>query len=298
MREKELTQRKKEDKDICEDIMSKLSFSGSSERFAVTSFQADTFRADTVVNDGLFSYVLSYVKRGAGNAFKFNVKDWITVGVIILVWVVTGIFKSLNMDNPILKLFAFFTSAYNGLNAGVLPITGGVAAKSFLFAATAGTLIPFFENLFKGKIRSELSGFSSFTRQFTKINLKNIAQLAMILIGMGAAFVLYGFLSVNGSFQNNFISIMAVFLIIKNFGSKNSFLTGFLSRALRKTVLSGNGVNAIIIGIVIGYSLSVPVSLLLSQINKIGYILGGIAIIAGAIMLFVSTYKSKEGSKI
>ena len=257
-----------------------LSFTGRTERFPISSFSKQS-----IAEEGIFPFAFSFVKRGMKNAFGFSKSELITFIVVILIWAGTGILKAMNIDIGILKHLTFFTGASSGLQGGALSISGGIAAKSFILAAIAGTIIPLFTNLFSGRIGTEFTGFKQFVSQFIKIKINNISHLAMLFIGASAAFIFYGFLSVNGSFQNNFVSILAAFLIIKNFGNQNSFFSGILSRAFRKTPMSGYGTSTVMTGMVLGYLLSIPVSLKLSNISGIGYIIGTFAVAAGVILL-------------
>ena len=265
-----------------------LGFAGFKEKFLISSYPKES-----LTEDGIFSFAFSFVKRGIKNAFTFSRREWITLIVVIIIWAGTGLMKAKNVDTGILKILAFFTASYNGIQEGALPISGGIAAKGFILAAMAGTIIPLFESLFSGRILTELTGFSRFAFQLTKFKIKNISHLAMLSIGLGAAFILYGFLSVNGSFQNNFVSIIAAFSIIKNYGKHNNFFSGILSRMLRKTSMSGYGTFAIMTGMVFGYVLSIPVSLKLSTINEIGYIIGTLAVAAGIILLISGSHTRK-----
>lgn len=270
-----------------------LVFTGRMERFPISSFSKES-----ITEEGIFSFAFSFVKRGIKNTFRLSKSEWITFAVIILIWAGTGILKTINVDIGIVKLLAFFTASYNGIQGGALSISGGIAAKSYILAAITGTIIPFFESLFSGRIRTEFAGFSRFISQLTKIKINNTSHLAMLSIGVGTAFIFYSFLSVNGSFQNNIVSILAAFSIMRNFGSKNSFFSGILSRVLTKTSMSGYGTSVIMNGMASGYLLSIPVSLKLAGISGIGYIIGVIAVAAGIILLISGSSARKAEQTI
>lgn len=273
---------------------SQTAFEGRSARFSVRSAPVGA-GAGTA---GALSFLFSLMKDGARGFSKLTTQDFISMALIVSAWALTGIMKSRNTDNIFLRFVAFLTSSYNGLSPGVLPIIGGMAARSFVLVGLAGTLIPLITGATRGKARAGSSGFSSFSRQLKDIKANDTATLGTVFAGAGIALLLYAFLTVDGSFQNNGVSILALFLTLKTFGNKNSFLSGFLSRAVRGTPLSSQGPGTMMTGLVLGFALSVPVSLMFGGVSRIGYILGALMLIVGVAMSSTAGRKREAGAAV
>lgn len=248
--------------------------------------------------EGLLAFVFSYVKRSLKNMFRFSKAELIALLVFIILWAATGILKVTNPSNTnsILNAIAYLTASYNGLQQGTLSIVGGIFAKSTVYFLIAGTFIPSIANVFKGNLKQEFKGISQFFKQLIKIRPNNLSQLSMLALGIGLALVMYNFLSVDGSFQNNFVSILLAISLIGQFGDKSTFTVGFLSQLFKKSANKSSATATLQMGLIFGFTLSIPLALNFSNIKNIGFIIGGAAILLGIALTVVARSSKKEAN--
>ena len=266
-------------------------FKAKSMRFRILSNTETTSE-----KEGLLAFVFSYVKRSLKNVIRFSKAEWVVLIGFIVIWAVTGVLKTTqpNNANSALDAVAFLTASYNGLQQGTLSVIGGVFAKGAIIAIVAGTPMPTVANGLKGNFKNQFKGISQFFKQLIKLRPNDMGQLSKLVLGIGLALVAYNFLSVDGSFQNNFISILLAMTLIGRFGDESSFIVGFLNRIFKKSPNKTSAASALQMGLILGYALSIPLSLTFSNTQTMGFIVGGIVSIIGiSLMVFARTSKKE-----
>jgi len=124
---------------------------------------------------------------------------------------------------------------------------------------------------------------------------KNKKVIALQLLGIGAALIIYNFLTGEASLQNSFVGIAAFFVSARALSNKAGFLRGFLSSIARKYLKSVpadfSPVNRIAAGWTLGFALAVLLSA--SGIGAICYLVG-IPLLIIAVILNIISGKRKE----
>lgn len=229
------------------------------------------------------------VIRGIGAAFK-DKKKWIPALIMAVTWFVLTMLPNLGFNPNWIQGLSWLTFARGGLGISENPewihIAGGIVGK--------GIVASLIFSLFSGgnPLRKIGSGFKT---MFSSYALKNVGQAGTLLIGIGLALIFYNFMTGFASLSMSMAGISALLLSLKALGSRTGFLRKFFGGLTANKTTKGKSidtstVNRIIAGLATGFILSVPLSAL--NIFYLPYILGGVILVAGIVLIVVG--KSKK----
>ncbi|MDW7669302.1 MAG: hypothetical protein SCJ93_10795 [Bacillota bacterium] len=216
--------------------------------------------------------VISIIRKIPGNIKK----NWIPILVMIFLWIFPDVLKSLGINNSFLKPLNFLTAGNIGMNtSNWLHIAGGTASKTIVLAVLVSYVIPVVKKITKGNYSFNLKRAKNNLIIYKNIFKGGLSSLSWITAGIGIAFVLHNFLSVDGSFSKSFTSIIAAFYGLKTLGNR--------SPKVKKIMLGGS----------LGFLATVPVAILINNSN-ISYIIGGVLAVAGFAIAIFSGKNKKQ----
>jgi len=219
--------------------------------------------------------IVSIIKKIPGNIKK----NWIPILVMIFLWIFPDVLKSLGINNSFLKPVNFLTAGNIGMNSSNwLHIAGGTASKTVVLAALVSYVIPTVKSITKGNLNFNFKKVKNNLIIYKNIFRGGLSSLGFIISGMGIAFILHNFLSVNGSFSNSFTSILAAIYGFKVLGDKGP--------KIKKIMLGGS----------IGFVSTIPVSIF-TDMPYISYIIGGVLAVAGLAIAIFSGKNKKQVKK-
>ena len=139
--------------------------------------------------------------------------------ILTLVWILLGFLQSRYKDSQALSYLNFFTFAQGGLFGGVAGAVGGIVGKILIASLLNALLMPLF---IKGS--QPFAGFGKGFRGFFKsFAFSSFSAVAVFMLGMAIALLIYSFLNITQRWQESLVGIAGAVVLIKNIGQKGAF---------------------------------------------------------------------------
>ena len=149
---------------------------------------------------------------------------------ITVVWIVLGILQAKYKETQVLSWFNFFTFAQGGLFGGVAGAVGGIVGKILIASILTALLTPLF---IKGS--QPFAGFGKgFKGFFNSFAFTSFSAVAVFMLGMAIALLVYSFLNITQRWQESLVGIAGTVFLIKNIGQRSGFLFSGLLSLLKK----------------------------------------------------------------
>jgi len=216
----------------------------------------------------------------------------ITLGVMLTAWIVLGILNYIGVESKFLVPLNFLTASLNGLqDNGWFGFIGGIVAKVTLLMLITQTLIPIIKDALKPKDKEIVKGKYNTVKLILKSIFEQGASLSgYIILGVGIALLIYAFLSVNGNFQNSFVIVLAIFSSIRALATQTGVLIRIVTILSRKTVVNMFPAYSLLIGMSIGFTVSVSLAAIFSS-ALLGYLLGASIVLIGWVTILITKRK-------
>lgn len=213
--------------------------------------------------------------KGIKEAGK-NKKALLTAILFGIGWLVLTLLPALGISVP--SWLNFLTFANGGLTGGIVGFIGGLLGKGLIVSLIAGAV----SGNWLPKIGQKIKGSEQ------KPYIPN--ALGLTLVGVGAALILYNFMSGNNSPQNSIVGIAATITAYrsqKQGGFLYKLADSFSARLSKTTLPSDARAGRFTIGLTTGFALGVPLSL--SGISWICYLLGLLVCVVGVVLSITAT---------
>jgi hypothetical protein len=161
--------------------------------------------------------------KAALAAYLKNPKQLIPVIILAVFWIGLGVLQALGIKPWPLKFLSFLTFAQGGLFGGFWGAVGGIVGKAIFAYFVSALLVPVFTGKASKKAISE--GFRRFTSGFKQFSLGIAAAL---LMGIGAALIVYNFLSGNSTLINSMPGLVGFVLALRTLIRQTGFLWNLL----------------------------------------------------------------------
>ena len=233
--------------------------------------------ADLIPGPGktLWTGIKSFFSSAAA-AFR-DPKILIPAAVLAVLWIVLGLLRSFGVDMLPTRILSFATFAGGGMSGGIAGLVGGIIGKGVLAGAVV-SLIGLFT-------RKRTGGKRSFGEAFLGVFGVSADTLWAYLTGIGAAMLLYLFMS-GGSTRSAFVCGIAAAFLSGRAALGNGFLKRFLSSFTPKgRAGAGWGAAGLIRGLTVGFAAAAFIGL--SGINLILIIPGAVLFAGGAVMMIL-----------
>jgi len=207
-----------------------------------------------------------------------NRKMLLSAIVLGLIWLVLGLLKALNIDNPVLNGLSIGTFAQGGFSKNPVEIAGGLLGK-----VVYGTMAL---SLFNGGYKGILSGVVKLFGSFKQLTPRGFAWF---LIGFGIAMIGYNFMAGEPSLSDAAVAVASMLIALRALGSSRGFLKRFVDsltsvKSNKKRYENKPFANAVLSGATMGFVLAIPASMV--PLWWIGYLIGGIAVVGGGALYF------------
>lgn len=232
------------------------------------------------------------LKTGLKDYKQTLIEFLITLGVMLTAWIVLGILNYIGIKSVFLAPLNFLTASLNGLqDNGWFGFVGGIIAKVTLLMLITQTLIPIIKEALKPKEKEIVKGKYNTVKLIVKSIFEQGATLSGYMIfGGGIALLIYAFLSVNGNFENSFVIVLAIFSSIRALATQTGVLIRIVTILSRKTVVNMFPVYSLLIGMSIGFTVSVSIAAIFSS-ALLGYLLGFSIILIGWLTILITKRK-------
>ena len=197
-------------------------------------------------NLGPVGFLFSSLRKslaGIGTLFK-HPKLLLPMVVMSLSWVALSYLKLLMPDSGAVFLLSVLTFAQGGMYAGMVGAVGGVVGKMLFSWFITSAMAP----LLGGKA---LAGGEKKLKSKMP-SLGGLRGLFQLLAGLGAALVLYHFLSGNASPENAMIGVTSFITCFRGVKRPDGFIQGFL-RSLTKGRMRQDSAARITLGLGLGF---------------------------------------------
>lgn len=232
------------------------------------------------------------LKTGLKDYRQTLLEFFITLGVMLTAWIVLGILNYIGVESKFLVPLNFLTASLNGFqDNGWFGIIGGIIAKVTLLMLVTQTLIPIIKEAFKPRDKELVKGKFDKVKAILKSIFEQGASLSgYIILGGGIALLIYAFLSVNGRLENSFVIVLAIFSTIRALANQTGILIRIVRILSRKAVVNMLPVYSLLIGMSIGFTVSVSLAAIFSS-ALLGYLLGFSIALIGWIAIIVTKRK-------
>ena len=235
-----------------------------------------------------------------GKELKTGLKDYkqtlleffITLGIMLTAWIVLGILNYIGIESKFLAPLNFLTASLNGLQGnGWFGVIGGIIAKVTLLMLITQTLIPIIKESLKPKNKEIVKGKYNAFKLIVKSIFEQGASLSgYIILGGGIALLIYAFLSVNGNLENSFVIVLAIFSTIRALATQTGVFMRIVTILSRKTVVNMLPIYSFLIGMSIGFTVSVSLAAIFSS-ALLGYMLGFSIALIGWLTILITRAK-------
>lgn len=161
--------------------------------------------------------------KAALAAYLKNPKQLIPVIVLAVFWIALGVLQALEIKPWPLKFLSFLTFAQGGLFGGFWGAVGGIVGKSIFAYFISALLMPLFTG--KASKKAIVEGFRRFTSGFKQFSL---GVAAALLMGIGAALIVYNFLSGNSTLINSMPGLVGFVLALRTLIRQTGFFWNLL----------------------------------------------------------------------
>lgn len=215
------------------------------------------------------------------NAFLNTFKDkkrLIIAVALAAVWFVISLLPALGINSIPVQILSFLTFAKGGLTGGIPGFVGGIIGKgliAYLIVAIAtGKFAP-------DKIKQSIASLiGSYTKKFSLDNL------SPLLVGVGAALIIYNFMAGTATIQNCLVGIAAFLLAAKSFASRGGILRQIVTSVfLKNKKIDTSLFTKFMAGWASGFALGVVISLI--SFGYLCYIAGAVVLVAGIVLFAV-----------
>lgn len=226
--------------------------------------------------------------------FRANKKVYISTSLVSLFWVALGIIKSMGINSILLMPFYFLTGALAGVDGG--NFWGGTIGKIIILSIVNSFIKTMIftkeapKDMFKtliSKTRSNLMQKIPNYNNIKQLFTNNPVLLSCNILGVGTAFILYPFLSGNGSLQNSGVCIFIVVFILSEIKKQRGFIITLINiflKKMNKKKINKEFINRVMSGSALGFSLTIVFAGASLNIQY-AYLIGGIAVVIGAIFI-------------
>lgn len=215
---------------------------------------------------------------GFKTIFK-NKKRLILILILVVIWVLLILLPFLGFNPLPIKIVSFLTFAQGAASNNPIRFVGGLFGK--------GVFAIFFVTLFDGGFKSMIKGIKPFLQ-----GVKNTKkyQLSFLFLGIGVACILFNFFSGYAALIKSMVGVSAVFLILSALSTQTGFLYKLMvaftaKRHHNHKSANEKGAKSLMSGLVIGFSLSILLSII--PFGYAPYLAGLLFITIGIILLFV-----------
>lgn len=233
--------------------------------------------------------------------FKENA---IITTIIAMLWLVLGWLKSFGVNSILLFPLNFLSGALNGVDGG--SFVGGIIGKTILLMILNSFVRPLFFNngnkeeriknsykVLKNSAVSKIPQYGNIKQLF----VKDPSKLCYNIIGFGLAFLIYPFITGNGSFQNSGVCLLLSIAMFKEIKKQRGLIVTVINSLLKKKgkkQVNKDGLNRLISGNGLGFACTVMFSAINGD-SILSYNIGGLFIVIGLlIMVFVKLTNKTE----
>ncbi len=221
------------------------------------------------------------------NLFKglkalFVKKVIITVVVLALGWFFTNLLVEDYSRKGIpflLNLFCFFTYAKAGIYGNLTSILGGVLGKSIIGGLIISILMGTTDKKLVFQLKPDFEG-------------RKLSNICSFVTGIGIAFVLFNFMTVNLDKYNSIIGLVLFFLCMKIQADPKSILLAGLNSFAKNRPVNPKAARMLLLGISWGSLIAFASCWFISKQAEIFYDIGYIVAGIGAIAYIVSLFKT------
>jgi len=234
------------------------------------------------------------LKTGLKDYKQTLLEFFITLGIMLTAWIVLGILNYIGIESKFLVPLNFLTASLNGFQGnGWFGIIGGIIAKVTLLMLITQTLIPIIKEAIKPKEKEIVKGkYNAFKLILKSIFEQGASLSGYIILGGGIALLIYAFLSVNGNLENSFVIVLAIFSTVRALATQTGVLMRIVTILSRKTVVNMLPVYSLLIGMSIGFTVSVSLAAIFSS-AILGYMLGFSIAFIGWLTILITKRKYK-----
>lgn len=213
----------------------------------------------------------------------------ITLVIMLIAWIVLGILNYIGVESKFLAPLNFLTASLNGFEGnGWFGVIAGIIAKVTLLMLITQTIIPIIKEAIKPKNKEVVKGkYNTFKIIVKSIFEQGTSLSGYIILGGGIALLIYAFLSVNGNFQNSFVIVLAIFSSVRALATQTGVFIRIVTILSRKTILNMLPVYSLLIGMSIGFTVSVSIAAIFSS-ALLGYLLGFSIVLVGWLTILVT----------
>lgn len=232
------------------------------------------------------------LKTGLKDYKQTLLEFFITLGIMLTAWIVLGILNYIGVESEFLVPLNFLTASLNGLqDNGWFGFLGGIIAKVTLLMLITQTLIPIIKEALKPKDKELVKGkYNSFKLIIKTIFEQGASLSGYIILGGGIALLIYAFLSVNGKLENSFVIVLAIFSTIRALVTQTGIFMRIVTILSRKTVVNMFPVYSLLIGMSVGFTVSVSLAVIFSS-ALLGYLLGFSIALIGWLTILITKRK-------
>lgn len=230
------------------------------------------------------------------NKFKKALKENALITSIVgVTWLIIGWIKSYGINSILLFPFNFISGALNGVDGG--SIIGGIIGKAIVLMLLSNLLKPLLsvKRINVKKLGKSFVYSLKKLRYFKIPQYKNIRQLftnennkrSYNFIGFGFAFLVYPFITGNGSFQNSGVCLLIAISLFKELKKQKSLIVSIINSILKRfeiKQISKENITKIVSGNAIGFACTVVFSIF-NQNNVLPYSFGIIIMFIGILEL-------------
>ena len=201
-----------------------------------------------------------------------------------IIWIVLSILPMAGVNASSIRILSFLTFAQGGISTGVPGAIGGIVGKGLVAYFIIALILP----AFSGKKPFAGIGVGLKTL-LASLTVKDQKAVVPLLLGGGAALIVYNFITGNASLQNSMAGITAFILSLRALSGKAGFLRGFIA-SIRNKFNKGNTydtsqVDRLVSGFAAGFALSLPLSAIRSSISC--YIAGIVMFLAALVLTII-----------
>jgi hypothetical protein len=243
----------------------------------------DVFSAEMETRMGILGRLKNLVRNIRSN--------WLTMIVMLVLWLVPGVLVHFGIEASFLKPLHFLTAGYSGLTSSSLfQIAGGAFSRGIVLSWILSFVIPVIRKIGKKEKFLNFTFLSLYFKKFKSLFTSGLRGLACLLIGLGIAFLLHGFLSTDGSLINGFSSVIGGFYAMSLMGRSK----GFLGKVFKKIKLQE---DMVMLGLASGLVLALPFSARTTGASA-SYWLGAIVLVLGVLLLFLGKKRRNSVKKV
>lgn len=237
-------------------------------------------------------------------SFKENA---IITTIVAMLWLVLGWLKSFGVNSVLLFPLNFLSGALNGVDGG--SFVGGIIGKTILLMILNSFIRPLIINkgskeervmnsykVLKNSAISKIPQYGNIKQLF----VKDPNKLCYNIIGFGLAFLVYPFITGNGSFQNSGVCLLLSIAMFKEIKKQRGLIVTVINSLLKKNgkkQVNKDILNRILSGNALGFACTVLFSAIYANASD-AYSFGGTFIMVGILLMIIITLIHKNEVKV